>query len=774
MENGFNQLEKPIIAEPLHVNLDFGFEELDLHEEQQRMQDKFLQEQQHVPPQTMTKSHVSKSVKKSSNKKGFFAALNPWNNKDEGVEKSEQKIVTKIQGYQSVKKEDDFNGAMARQVRQNEELLEKCNKERQFKYANASFKSVLKVIESYANAKDYDTQQKMLHRAMQEIQNYVHKHSDAKTENDIDLLERMKKYQYFFEKNTNGMLNVGTNVKIRENPSAGFFNKWKSVKSYQLFPHEPHVNDVKQRMTEDCYMLSALSAMAYLDASQIKEGLRDNNDGTVTVRFYADDEKEVFYENESVQDMFKQGMDTEEQKVKLLTKLMSTYFQDEKFLSECVKNRHKTKGFQVEVGKTSQKIHAEKIEDNESVDELLEDLEVMEISSVKQSVSQEELSETEYTKRAKDNIEVWSSNNSEYYEKMIKHFLASDGIMQPILESVISRFQEPFNQEDEKRIMQSLMHEFVTRNTFSQTAEYYRSLKKENTHKQIVKPVYVRVKKEITSIGGGIELNATDSLWVQMIEKAYATRFRSNDRGDGYAGISRGQSADFLKRFTNQNYEQRDIYSTTVQNVIDDGGAVIISKTDLRTVMKDIRMAKNKSLSIENIMEMLRTYERYKTLTAAQEERIKNQLERDGYMHEAFSGIYTEIAENVFTDIENRLNRKEIITVGVSLNGLSAEEKTKRKKDLNDTGIRTGHAYAITRCFEQDGHKFLTLRDPYGLFRRTYDIVKEDNKIVEYKKVNSSASVLSLEGSDTMGMFNMELNDFLETFDMYSGIKKAR
>lgn len=102
----------------------------------------------------------------------------------------------------------------------------------------------------------------------------------------------------------------------------------------------------------------------------------------------------------------------------------------------------------------------------------------------------------------------------------------------------------------------------------------------------------------------------------------------------------------------------------------------------------------------------------------------------------------------------------------------NTEEKKSRKSELNETGIRTGHAYAILRCFENDGHKFVTLRDPYGVFRRKYDVTKEDGKIVDFEKKN--ASNISLPGTDTMGMFNMELNDFLTTFNYYSGIKRSQ
>ena len=55
---------------------------------------------------------------------------------------------------------------------------------------------------------------------------------------------------------------------------------------YNLFAEGPRADDVKQGNLGDCYFLAALSAIAAQDPSMIRNAMRDNKDGTVTVRFY--------------------------------------------------------------------------------------------------------------------------------------------------------------------------------------------------------------------------------------------------------------------------------------------------------------------------------------------------------------------------------------------------------------------------------------------------------------------------------------------------------
>lgn len=64
-----------------------------------------------------------------------------------------------------------------------------------------------------------------------------------------------------------------------------------------LFPHTPSSFDVVQGRTGDCYYVSVLAAIADKNPERIREMMKDNGNGTVTVRFFqkVDDHMEPFY-----------------------------------------------------------------------------------------------------------------------------------------------------------------------------------------------------------------------------------------------------------------------------------------------------------------------------------------------------------------------------------------------------------------------------------------------------------------------------------------------
>lgn len=65
-------------------------------------------------------------------------------------------------------------------------------------------------------------------------------------------------------------------------------------KNRALFPEGPDAADIGQGSVGDCYFLAALSAAAAQDPSKIREAMRQNPDGTVTVRFYTETREPVY------------------------------------------------------------------------------------------------------------------------------------------------------------------------------------------------------------------------------------------------------------------------------------------------------------------------------------------------------------------------------------------------------------------------------------------------------------------------------------------------
>lgn len=61
---------------------------------------------------------------------------------------------------------------------------------------------------------------------------------------------------------------------------------WSDQKDTPLFSHEPTVNDLKQRTVSNCYMVASTAGLVNLDPALLKDCLKDNGDGTVTVRLF--------------------------------------------------------------------------------------------------------------------------------------------------------------------------------------------------------------------------------------------------------------------------------------------------------------------------------------------------------------------------------------------------------------------------------------------------------------------------------------------------------
>ncbi len=71
-----------------------------------------------------------------------------------------------------------------------------------------------------------------------------------------------------------------------EDDGKPYIDRLKSVKDEPLFAHDPMLKDIHQGALGDCYFLAALASIVYKNPDTIKEMMKDNGDGTVTVRFY--------------------------------------------------------------------------------------------------------------------------------------------------------------------------------------------------------------------------------------------------------------------------------------------------------------------------------------------------------------------------------------------------------------------------------------------------------------------------------------------------------
>lgn len=177
---------------------------------------------------------------------------------------------------------------------------------------SSKFKSILKDIEQYghmnvtaASAKKVLEESKLLYKIGQNLA----KHLDSiKRKPESKEYRLTKMYLDYFSLSANGYLQIpeqaSDTVKKIGYPKAVSVNvthekghrektrrlKMRSARDESLFPHEPSVNDIRQGSIGDCYLLAGLASMAHINPQMIKDCMKDNLDGTVTVRFYKKNE----------------------------------------------------------------------------------------------------------------------------------------------------------------------------------------------------------------------------------------------------------------------------------------------------------------------------------------------------------------------------------------------------------------------------------------------------------------------------------------------------
>ena len=120
----------------------------------------------------------------------------------------------------------------------------------------------------------------------------------------------LKGYRKMLSSLADGNLEVPQNVPIMKVRGKIYDEQGKAAENVKeeekapLFAHEPSIQDIGQGAVGDCYLLGTLSALVATEPQIIKDCMKDNGDGTVTVRFYLPsidvDSEELKYQSKAV------------------------------------------------------------------------------------------------------------------------------------------------------------------------------------------------------------------------------------------------------------------------------------------------------------------------------------------------------------------------------------------------------------------------------------------------------------------------------------------
>ena len=709
----------------------------------------------------------------------FLSRVNKFVGKNEPADAAEMKQAKTLKHYHAAKKEAFSRRENERSIaQQNQALEELCEKQRKISYATPEFTEILDAVIKFLHAESDEAQQKTLLSARELIKTYLDTHDPDQDDREYELWMHIQGYDTYLDLNTNGCLDTKRHIhktgEHEKNPKARTLTVWTNVEKQTLFPHEPSIHDIQQRTVQDCYMMSSLAAIAHFTPEYIKQSMRDNGDGTVTVRFYDEKTSDVYYKAATIEELTKdysgaEQADREKIDRKLLLKLFSEFSVNEQ-LQEQWKETWEKGALPVEdengESKAEEKTAAEgelgEIDEVEFLDDFETEIQTTDGNPENPVVKG-------YVSRLKNLQNSFSSSNEAWLDEMIDAILKSETEAGGKLRSVLDRIHSG-GPEQAAMIAGEAFEEFAKQMCTNDAANeellgLWRKTNRQTSEQRLRnEAVYVTVTKEVARFGGAVDAYAADSLWVQMIEKAAAVHYGGEK---GYEGISLGRSCDFLKHFLNQNYEPgTDKYIINAPMESFEVHGVRITQEKITEHIRQIqRKKKSVAVSVEDMLGQLNADKECREIfrDRADIELLASELvSKFGMVHSAFSHNYTEQAVAVFEDYQERLQQKECIIVGCTWDKEQAAW-------LTDSGIRNGHAYSVVDCFEEDGHKFVTMRDPYALFKREY--IKETDKSGAESYRIKNASSIGLSKNDSNGLFNMELNDYLMTFHEYTARK---
>lgn len=196
---------------------------------------------------------------------------------------------------ESMKTESDLKSQKKR-----DELREMC-----FTLYNMGQKELAETIQNYVTGTryvvGYTEERERLKTAMKAVEKLL-----SKKDLDADTRSYVQGIQKYFAEVTNGTLQIPEDAKIldcrdedwvednmndwhagkKRSKLLNYSTHWSDQTDAPLFSHEPVVNDLKQRLVSNCYMLAATAGIVNVSPELLKDCVKDNGDGTVTVRLY--------------------------------------------------------------------------------------------------------------------------------------------------------------------------------------------------------------------------------------------------------------------------------------------------------------------------------------------------------------------------------------------------------------------------------------------------------------------------------------------------------
>lgn len=496
-------------------------------------------------------------------------------------------------------------------------------------------------------------------------------------------------------------------------------------KEEPLFPHEPSVNDIAQGGLGDCYLLAALSAVVDTNPQLIKECMKDNGDGTVTVRLYDKEEGQTDFLPHYIRvrkripkvwgrDPFAAGS--------LWVQLMEQAY----VISKLHKPEESDDSYDNIIGGQAERF-------------------VERITGREQHMEEITTAPHREMKKFQESMMEHLQGAREFSDTFAEHWKQRLGVNTALAEEA-----EAFS-KSWAEFGATFMEEMAPVNIVEEAEEYFRNLTYEEYRVQELKKVKAdlqNVKKETVKMESEIKkaqkLCAHENMMAAMNELLDLQ--------------TKGGTAEKLKKAEKK-------FQLIIETQSELPG--MISKKEFFQQRQDVlgkkaekleAMRKNGWIEITDPsgpdeIDLMIRYE--KNHFEGMKEFYTNHAEILK-VHRAFSGIYSDYANQVYDQIREAQEQQKTMTAATVQTFISEKRGAGKNAEGMESGLASNHAYTLLGVRERNGIKYVKLRNPWAVGTRAY--TRDEHGEITRRR----------EDDGTHGIFLIELNEFLSHYDRFS------
>ena len=435
------------------------------------------------------------------------------------------------------------------------------------------YRAVMEAIRDYASMNLEKTSTDKQSAALAKARRLLRAHPATPDAQDAESVV-INRYRLYFDTFTDGQLTLPQDLNkeshidysqkeiTRTSIVAGIKPGWADVKDQPLFAHEPSANDIQQRLLGDCYLQAAVSALVRNAPEKIKECLRDNGNGTVTVRFF---QKGYPLLRDLPLPYQKKAVETDPAKLTdqdLLVRLFINWKKDNKTEWEQLTNVYNNHVSHIQNDPQFKQANDKQMVDlMDQIDKETDEARKQALQQQVASLPQRQFAQAQERTGLNGLVAGMNMDQLPQAEALAARLCAEPDFA-PVLEAIRQA-------RDSGKDVVGVLTEAIR--NFDKAAPLMQRLRTDQPDlftpppgEPAMHPVYVTVRKTVPRVAG-VDAYAANCLWLQMIEKAYAASGlhieKLEDRKADlrtYEQIEGGYSGQFLETLTGMRADRLD------------------------------------------------------------------------------------------------------------------------------------------------------------------------------------------------------------------------